>query len=100
MCQNGRTNCSIEVLLNNSTQLKHLFTDGVCQCTLSLVLPDLQVDNVSLAVQILPSGGKDKIFVKSDIFERVSPVYDLLEIKYTQDEKASVLLDCETGYIK
>ena len=65
-----------------------------------LVLPDLQVDSVSLAVQLLPSGKEDKIFIKSDIFEIVSPVYDLLEIKYTQDEEASVLLDCETGYIK
>ena len=99
LCKNGCTTCSIEVLLTNLKWLKHLFTDGMSQCTPMLVLPDLLVDNLSLAVQLLASGKEDKIQVKSDLFKRVSPVYNLLEIEYTQDKKASVLLNCKTGYI-
>ena len=72
VCLNGNVICSLQSLLNHSLMLRDLFKDA-CQCTATLILPDINMDVVTLGLMKLEDTSNSD--VQQEVSEYVKSLF-------------------------
>ena len=99
VCRDGSYTCSKTFLEQYSSILTVLFRD-CCQCEATVLVPNLSVNNVSVAISVLDMYDGN-VCLEKELEESLGPVFSLLSINYSiRNDSTGGVLDPTTGALQ